>query len=54
MIINQEAIDLVEEMENYRGVTNERTGNTQYGASTGSDDFVSAMMIGTYFILEYM
>lgn len=52
--INQECIELIEEMENYKGITNDQTWNTKYKASTWSDDFVSAMMIWMYFILEYM
>lgn len=52
--INQECTDLIEEMENYKGITNDQTWNTKYKASTWSDDFVSAMMIWMYFILEYM
>lgn len=52
--INQSCTELIEEMENYKGITNEQTGNTKYKAWIWSDDFVSAMMIWMYFILEYM
>ena len=55
MIINQECQEFIEELDHYKSYYNPDTGNTKYQAEHGaSDDFVSAAMIGTYFILEYM
>ena len=55
LVINQECLEFIEELDHYKSYYNPDTGNTKYQAEHGaSDDFVSAAMIGTYFILEYM
>ena len=55
LIINQECLEFIEELDHYKSYYNPETGNTKYQAEHGAtDDFVSAAMIGTYFILEYM
>lgn len=54
-IINQECLELIEEMDHYKWYYNADTGYTKYQAEAwASDDFVSATMIWSYFILEYM
>ena len=55
LVINQECLEFIEELDHYKSYYNPDTGNTKYQAERwSSDDFVSAAMIGTYFILEYM
>jgi len=55
LTINQNCLEFIEELDHYKSYYNPDTGNTKYQAEHGaSDDFVSAAMIGTYFILEYM
>lgn len=55
MIINGECKEFIEELDHYKSYYNSDTGNTKYQAEYwASDDFVSAAMIGTYFILDYM
>jgi len=55
LVINQECLEFIEELDHYKSYYNPDTWNTKYQAEAGaSDDFVSAAMIGTYFILEYM
>ena len=55
LVINQECQEFIEELDHYKSYYNPDTGNTKYQAEHGAtDDFVSAAMIGTYFILEYM
>ncbi len=55
LIINQECQEFIEELDHYKSYYNPDTWNTKYQAEHGAtDDFVSAAMIGTYFILEYM
>ena len=55
LVINQDCHEFIEELEHYKSYYNPDTGYTKYQAEHGaSDDFVSAAMIGTYFILEYM
>lgn len=55
LVINQDCQEFIEELDHYKSYYNPDTGNTKYQAERwASDDFVSAAMIGTYFILEYM
>ena len=55
LIINQECQEFIEELDHYKSYYNPDTWNTKYQAEHwATDDFVSAAMIGTYFILEYM
>ena len=55
LVINSECQEFIEELDHYKSYYNPDTGNTKYQAERwASDDFVSAAMIGTYFILEYM
>ena len=55
LVINQECLEFIEELDHYKSYYNPDTGNTKYQAEAwATDDFVSAAMIGTYFILEYM
>lgn len=55
LIINQDCQEFIEELDHYKSYYNPDTWNTKYQAERwATDDFVSAAMIGTYFILEYM
>lgn len=55
LIINQNCLEFIEELDHYKSYYNPDTWNTKYQAEHwATDDFVSAAMIGTYFILEYM
>lgn len=55
LIINQDCKEFIEELDHYKSYYNPDTWNTKYQAEHwATDDFVSAAMIGTYFILEYM
>lgn len=55
LIINQDCQEFIEELDHYKSYYNPDTWNTKYQAEHwATDDFVSAAMIGTYFILEYM
>ena len=55
LVINNDCKEFIEELWHYKSYYNPDTWNTKYQAESGaSDDFVSAAMIGTYFILEYM
>ena len=55
LVINQDCQEFIEELDHYKSYYNPDTWNTKYQAEHwSSDDFVSAAMIGTYFILEYM
>ena len=55
LVINQDCLEFIEELDHYKSYYNPDTGNTKYQAEHGAtDDFVSAAMIGAYFILEYM